>query len=435
MKGVLYTWIAAYGGAAAAIFYPFIGLLIYINFSIIKPESMWYWSVGAAGPGQYSRIVGIAMLIGWLMKGIGDWKLGAGWPVTLIFLAYLAWGMVGWGCCNVPALAQSFVISMIKIILPFLIGMTLIDSMARLKQLAWVLALSQGYVAYELNLSYYAGVNRVAREGFGGMDNNSVAIAMVTGVGLAFFLALGERNIWMKTLGFLSSALMAHVVMFSWSRGGMLALIVMGVCSFFLIPRRSRSYLIFVVAVLLAYRLAGDQVRERFVTVFVEPEERDRSASARLEYWGYCWEAMKSDPILGLGPNHWQRECEIRGRSKALAHSVWFQVGAEMGFPGMALLIAFYAVSMMQLWPLTRGKTALPDPWIEQVGRGVIAAFIGFCVSASFVSLTGLEYPYYIGLLGAAALKLTYAERRYGLVQNPVPMLGMPPRRAAPEGA
>jgi hypothetical protein len=37
----------------------------------------------------------------------------------------------------------------------------------------------------------------------------------------------------------------------------------------------------------------------------------------------------------------------------------------------------------------------------------VIASLTGFAVSAQFVSLAGLEAPYYVALLGAGALKLS----------------------------
>jgi hypothetical protein len=41
----------------------------------------------------------------------------------------------------------------------------------------------------------------------------------------------------------------------------------------------------------------------------------------------------------------------------------------------------------------------------------VLAAITGFAVSAQFVSLPGLETPYYIVLLGAGALKLVPSAR------------------------
>jgi len=78
-------------------------------------------------------------------------------------------------------------------------------------------------VALDLNLSYRDGFNRLHFIGFGGMDNNCVAVAMVTGAGLAFFSGIRETSGWRRWLAFAVAALMAHCVMFSLSRGGMLA--------------------------------------------------------------------------------------------------------------------------------------------------------------------------------------------------------------------
>lgn len=408
MKGLFFTYSLTYAGAVVYLFYPFIGLLVYICFSIIKPPAMWYWS-GLFPPPMgvgYDQIVAIAMLMGWVIKGTGDWKLGRGTAVTLCLVLFWLWGVVGWACSDVPALAWVYVITQTKTVLPFLVGVTLIDSVSRLKQLAWVMALSQGYLAYELNMSYYAGYNRVAREGFANMDNNCVAIAMATGVGLALFLGISERRVWLKALAFLSAVLMAHTVMFAWSRGGMLGLIVAALVSFFLVPRKSSHYLYFILLLLLGWRLAGDQVRDRFMTVFVDPEERDASSESRLEYWGYCLDTMKKSPLLGCGPGHWPEECRRRNVKLVYGHSLWLQCGADTGVPGLALLVAFYGVCVVRLWPMTRRRAKVPDPWLPHVARMVIASLAGFVVAGCFVSLVGLELPYYVVMLGAGALKV-----------------------------
>ena len=45
-----------------------------------------------------------------------------------------------------------------------------------------------------------------------------------------------------------SAALMAHVIMFSFSRGGMLALALTGLMAFCLIPKKPEHYLVFALA-------------------------------------------------------------------------------------------------------------------------------------------------------------------------------------------
>lgn len=407
MKGVFFTYTLTYLGAPLYLFFPYLGLLAYVCFAIIKPPSMWYWAGLFPPPFNigYDQIIAVAMLLGWLFKGTGDWKLGRASGVTLCLVGFFLWGVAGWACADQRSVAWSYVVAQAKIVLPFLVGVTLIDSVSRLKQLAWVMALSQGYLAYELNLSYYAGYNRVAAEGFAHMDNNCVAVAMVAGVGLALFLGISERRIWLKALAFLSAVLMAHTVMFSWSRGGMLGLIVVAVVSFFLIPRKPVHYAYFLLLLAVGWMLAGDQVRDRFMTVFVDPHERDASSKTRLEYWGYCLNTMQKHPFMGCGPGQWPMECQRRGVKLIYGHNVWLQCGAELGIPGLLLLLSFYGLCIVRLWPMTRRRAKIPDPWLAHVARMVIASIVGFVVAGSFVSLVGLELPYYVVMLGAAALK------------------------------
>ena len=93
MKGLLFTYLMTYGGALASLFNPYIGLLIYICFAIIKPESLWYWSVPA---GNYSRIVALALLVGWALQGFGDWRFGRAKGVVIALVGFLGWSMLGY---------------------------------------------------------------------------------------------------------------------------------------------------------------------------------------------------------------------------------------------------------------------------------------------------------------------------------------------------
>ena len=72
----------------------------------------------------------------------------------------------------------------------------------------------------------------------------------------------------------------------------------------------------------------------------------------------------------------------------------------------MAFLALFYLLCAVYLWPYTRDRCPVPDPWIRYIARMVIASLFGFAVSAQFVSLSGLEVPFYITLVGAGALKV-----------------------------
>jgi len=404
MKGLIFTYVMTYGGSAIALFNPFAGLLVYFCFAIVTPEQMWWWAVPI---GNYSRIIAICMLIGWAGKGFGNLNFRGATPVIYSLVGFFIWALLSGQQAVNEHVSWAFCVAFAKILLPIIVGISLIDSVKRLKQCAWVLMASQAYVAFEFNLAYVQGNNWVtAGRGWAGLDNNSICIAMVTACGLAFFIALRDKRHWVKWPCFAAAALLAHVTMFGDSRGGMLGLAVTGVVTFMIIPREPKHYLIFLLAVAIAIRLAGPAVMERFLSIFVEQEERDYSAQSRLDLWEDCMDVMGKYPFFGVGPDCWPLIADQYGWNRGKeAHSVWFQQGAEMGIPGVALLMAYYGITMLKLWKVVRRKD-LENTWLPDAARMVIASLAGFVISASFVSLEGLELPYYIALVGAGAVKL-----------------------------
>src|SRR5262249_12030925 len=146
----------------------------------------------------------------------------------------------------------------------------------------------------------------------------------------------------------------------------------------------------------------------RFFTVAAAAgEQRDWSTQSRLDLWRDCLDCLVQNPLFGCGPGNWG-ETAVRygwppGKS---AHTTWLEVAAELGGLGLLFLALFYAVCVRRLWPVVREATPASDPWMRTFARMTIAAVIGFAISAQFVSVAGLEAPYYIVLLGAGVLKL-----------------------------
>lgn len=409
MKGLIFTYLLTYGGAVASLWRPFYGLLIYICFAIIKPESMWHWSLGG-GSGNFSRIIALALLAGWAINGFGNFRFGkSGWIVGSL-VAFWFWVLVSTVMGNDTAAGLVFLENLAKIVLPVVVGATLIENLDQLKQLAWTIVITLGYAALELNRSYFDGFNVLQQYGYASLDNNSYAIGLVTGVGVAFFLGFGSKKLWQKLLAFACAALMAHAIFFSFSRGGMLALCIVGVMTFWLIPKRPSYLAWFALGVVTAVMMAGPEVINRFTSAFADEEQRDASAESRVIMWKACLTIMSEHPVTGLGPDQFPNFVHLytqysKGKE---AHSLWLQLGAELGVPGVAFLFTYYFLTLWGLCRLLRQhrKTAFKDEFARHVPRMVIASLVGFMVAAQFVSLEGLELPYYVALLGAGAIKL-----------------------------
>lgn len=405
MKGLILVYAMAYGGAIVSLFSPFVGCLVYISFAVLRPEFVWPWAVE---PANYSRTVGIALLLGWAFKGFGRWKLGRGKAVIQILLVYFVWMILSALQAPRQALAWEFVEHYAKIVLPIVVAITTIETTRQLKLVAWVILLSQAYPAFELNQAYFGGYNQLQEEGFAGMDNNSYAISLVTCTGLAGFLFWHSEKWWQKAIALGSAAFMVHAVLFSFSRGGMLGLLILAGAAFTVMPKGPKEMRAFALALVAGLALAGPQVQARFVSAFASKDARDASAVSRLELWSACCDTMAQYPVFGVGPDHMPLRMDRYGfRVGKEAHTLWLQIGAELGLPGMLLLMAYYGVCVVRLLPLALGRVVPADPWLTYLARAVIASLSGFAVSAQFVSLEFLETPYYVAMLGAGVLKLS----------------------------
>lgn len=403
MKPLIFTYALTYGGSLVSLFRPYIGFLIYVCFSIIKPDGLWSWAIPQ---GNYSRTIALALFAGWLLNGCGRWAMGKALPIAQGLIGF--WFVIFIGAFFAPdqELGWMTVEPMAKVVVPWIVGMTLIDSRAKLMQLAWTIVISQGYLAYEFNLLYYTTVFIPWEFQHGGLDNNGIAITMVTSFGAAFFLGMHAERWWQKALALGSAALMAHVVLFSNSRGGMLSLIITAVVCFLLIPKQPKHYLMFALAIAMVLRLAGENVQKRFFSSFLTKEEGGDEGTNRKEHWAACLQSIAESP-LGVGPNNWPVAAPRYGLPKMAAHSTWLQMGAELGLPGLFCLALFYGTSWLRLWPIARGRIPVDDPWMCHLARMVIASVTGFIASAQFVSSDGVELPYYLVLIGAGVLKLT----------------------------
>jgi hypothetical protein len=396
MKSLIVVYVLTYGGAVVSLFNPFAGLLVYVAFALLRPAQTFFWGVP---PGDYSRTVAICLLIGWVLQGFGDWRFGRARGIVIALVCFWIWAILAATRATDQELAWNYVESLTKIVLPFIVGITTIDSVKKLKQLAWVIVLSIGYRAYIENEIYYK---------YGIVDrDNMIAHTMVLGAGAGLFLSIHTQGWWRKLAALASAVLSAHVPLIHESRGAIMGLLTTSTAGFLVMRKKPVHCLVFVLALAAGLRLAGPNTRARFLTTFAGEGERDSSAQSRFDLQQALSKAIGQQPILGIGPAHWHLVSDTYGfPSGKEGHNLWLQLGAEIGVPGLVFLLTFYGLAVTRLWPIGRGKHWLPDPWFQCIGCMVVASVCGFIVEAWVASFLFMEEPYYITLLGAGALKL-----------------------------
>ncbi len=406
MKALIFTYGLTYGGALLSLVNPFYGLLVYVCFALLKPDSFWSWSVPE---GNYSRIVALGLLAGWAIHGFGNWNFGRARGIFIALVGFLGWMVLASLNAADRGLAFSDVEAMAKIVLPVVIGMTLIERRKQVMQLAWVMLLTVGYMSVEWNLSYKSGNSLVLREiSFGGLDNNGVAIVLNSFVGLAVFFALRPMEPWKRVMCLGLGLSLIHAIMLTNSRGGMLALACSGLAFYVIMPKGLNQTVLFGLVVLFSLMLAGTQVRERFGTLFSSEGKEDGSLRDRKHLISIAVNSIQHRPILGVGPRNWTRVAkhEYQITRATEVHNTWGQVAAEMGLPGLVLLVAFYAICLARLWPIARGRAEEVDPDERCIAGAVSVSLIGGLIAMTFVTLYRCEAPYYLVLAGAGLIML-----------------------------
>jgi probable O-glycosylation ligase (exosortase A-associated) len=426
MKGLILTYIVTFAGSLAAIPYPLIGLQVYVGLAILRPQFIF----GFAGDlSNLSFVVGVAVLIGWALKGFGSWRFGRAWPVVVSFLLFVLWFLVSASQALDPAVAFDSAKELSKLVLPFVVGVTLMEGEKDWRPLLWTIVLAQGYVGFEQNLNYLVKGYNTAGDGFGGMDNNCFGVSLVTVLGPAVTLMVSSKTWSARALAAIATALMLHTTLLTYSRGAMLGLIAVALTAFVMMPKRPKYIGALVLTSLISLRFIGPQLAERYSSTFVSAGERDSSSESRLDLWKSCLQVIGEYPVFGVGPANWRiiaaRYGWPEGKS---AHSVWMETGAEEGIPGALFLILFFGTAMVRLWPIARARPTETNQNEIILASGVILAIVGFVVSGQFVSVPGLEVPYYVTMLGAAMLKTTTREAVIGAAPDVVPrQFGYPP--------
>jgi hypothetical protein len=438
MKGLILVYLVTFGGSIAALRYPLIGLQVYVGLAVLRPQFIFGFAGDLSG---LSFIVGVAVLVGWALKGFGSWRLGRGGAVVLALLMFVAWFLLASSQALEPALSYGSVVELSKLVLPFLVGVTLMEGEKDWRPMLWTIVLCQGYVGFEQHLNYlWKGLNTAA-DGFGGMDNNCFGVSLVTVLGPAVALMISSKTWYGRCLAGACAALILHTTLLTFSRGAMVGLLAVAITAFVMMPKRPKHLGALVLIGLLSARFIGPQLADRYSSTFASEEERDVSAESRVDLWKSCLEVIQAYPILGVGPANWRviaaRYGWPEGKS---AHSVWMETGAEVGIPGALFLMLFFGAAATKLWPVARAPQTETNRYEIVLASGVILSIVGFGVSGQFVSVPALEVPYYVTMLGAAMLKTTTRPALAGAVAGfaamppqyqPAPPLASQPQRTA----
>jgi O-antigen ligase len=239
-------------------------------------------------------------------------------------------------------------------------------------------------------------------------DANDFATFAVTAMPLGVYFAHGGRRTGVRLFAAASLVVLTLGCVRSGSRGGFIALSAIAVFIVFrfsAIPLRWRLSATALVAIVLI-AAASDHYWEQMGTITSDADYNHTSESGRLQIWNRGIGYMVSNPLLGVGPGNFpvaegtlsplaERQQYGVGVRWNAPHNSFVQVGAELGFPGLALYIAVIGCAFVAL---RHGGG---------IGPALTASLLGFVVGSFFLSLAYSEMLYTLVALAVGLQKVT----------------------------
>lgn len=232
------------------------------------------------------------------------------------------------------------------------------NTYADLKKLVWGIIVSISLLGITALLS--GGVRASAG---GSYDPNDLALVLVLFLPLFYFSMKNEQGTLRLILASASIVSIA-AIMATQSRGGFIGLVT--VVAGILIKERFNFIKLLLVGstLFIAFSvLAPPGYSERISTIFNPQEDYNMTeGGGRIEIWKRGLQLMKENPLLGVGPaafevaegsTHIDENTGNTGKWST-AHNSFVQIGAELGIPGLMLLVMIMVSSIRSLKRLHR---------------------------------------------------------------------------------
>ena len=261
-------------------------------------------------------------------------------------------------------------------------------------------------------------------------DPNFFAQAMVVLVPIALERMLHEQRILFRILAGLSALVTILTIVFTFSRGGFLALVVTLVVLFLLYPPLSNRLPLFVLSVVVVMIMIPPSFYQRILSLGqvvgasnVGFRTEDLAIRGRASELLTGWEMIKDHPMFGVGLKNYSYLYASYSKdiglapsvSERSAHNLYLEVAAETGFVG---LFIFFLILRAMWVSLKFARTKFLMAGLDNYSGMVTALAIGtlgYLVAAIFVHAA---FPRYFYLL----VGLSMAMRQ--VAQNTVRELG-----------
>jgi probable O-glycosylation ligase (exosortase A-associated) len=385
----------------------------------------WVW--GFASSFRYNMLIALATIISYVFQKNKVKTDSSG--LTILILVFFAWSTIS----SILTLSNPDVVwfewnIFLKIIIFYLLCILVIKTKHHVNVFIWAVCLSAAYFGAAEGLKYIVTGGGHTVAGIPGSrlsDRNELALALNMTLPLLVFLVSKTQSKWLKLALIGAIAFNVVAIIGSYSRGGLLGLIVIAGYFFLQSKRKILVSFFLIISIGVSSVVVSDKWLNRMETI--ETMDTDKSFLGRVLAWKQATLMAIDNPIFGAGFKAGQNQglwllyepefykldfiVDTQGISFAkakAAHSIYFQVLGDMGFAGLFIFLSILLITYRKLIWITRNTT---DDWIIGLARMLKVSLIAYCAGGAALSLPYFDLSFAICALAHILAEIIKREK------------------------
>lgn len=397
---------------------PTIGVFLWVWVSVMSPHRLTW---GFAQNFRWAYLIAVATLVGMVFSK--QPKRMPITPVTVVLALMALWMTVStYFAIDIhPSILMWERVT--KIVFMVFVALYLLHTQRHVQLLIWIVAGSIAFYGIKGGVFTLANGGQFRVYGPPGSfieENNALALATIMTIPFLYYAFLRAPKHWARW-GLVAAMVLCGIsVLGSQSRGGLVAIVVM--LGFLLLKSRARlvTGLVLVLLIPVAIGFMPDTWLARMHTI--ETYENDTSAMARINAWQTAFNVAQDRPFGGgfemASPAVYARYAPDPTIPRA-AHSIYFQVLGEHGFPGLGLFLLLWLLVWLDAsWIIRRSRNTNELEWASDLARMIQVSLLGYFVGGAFLSLAYYDVPYFL-LVAVVLTRLLVAKNLTPVAQPP----------------
>jgi len=392
---------------------PYIGVLAWTWIALLNPHREAFGFSTSLRP---NLVIVLVTLIAFIISS--ERKAWPGGKLAASFVAFIGWTTLT--TLIAPDREASLIFYndfVVKMAIHMVILLIVINTPHRLISLVWTYGLSLGYHAVKIGLvTIYSGFVIGRYSGFGPADTmiddrNHFAVAMLMLAPIMFFLWKHADHKIMRNLAMVGMGMCLLAVIGSFSRGGMITMVAMGLFLWTKTNSKFASGIFMGFLALLAVTFAPPEYKDRISTTFAQFSEKesayaddeglDESFCLRIANWQLGRDMVFDSPLFGYGLRSIQNKniatdflsedhiCSDSPKYKVrAAHNIYVEVMTDSGFPGLFLFVFILAGSWLTCARIARRTKGDADMlWAHDLASMMQVSVTGYAIGGLLLSL------------------------------------------------